>query len=157
MGDDTDISNPHPAEPICENPGTDVSRVGYGRPPEHGRFRPGRSGNPKGRPKGKRNFKTEVSHVLGERVTLREGDRTRKTTKFAAMLQANALSAMKGNVSAFNAQIALLARTGQLTEEASESSTETLSEADQAIIRDYLARNDLLPKEKKDDAEGGAT
>ena len=26
--------------------------VGYGKPPQHSRFKPGRSGNPKGRPKG---------------------------------------------------------------------------------------------------------
>jgi hypothetical protein len=28
------------------------SRVGYKRPPQHSKFKPGQSGNPKGRPKG---------------------------------------------------------------------------------------------------------
>ena len=32
--------------------------VGYRRPPASGRFRPGKSGNPKGRPQGSRNFLT---------------------------------------------------------------------------------------------------
>ena len=33
-------------------------KVGYKRPPVSTRFKPGSSGNPKGRPKGQRNFKT---------------------------------------------------------------------------------------------------
>ena len=31
--------------------------VGYGKPPKHTRFKPGQSGNSKGRPKGVRNFR----------------------------------------------------------------------------------------------------
>jgi hypothetical protein len=38
--------------------------VGYRRPPEHRRFKPGQSGNPKGRPKGTRNFKTDLKSTL---------------------------------------------------------------------------------------------
>jgi len=38
--------------------------VGYGRPPVGTRFRPGRSGNPKGRPKGVNNLATDVQQVL---------------------------------------------------------------------------------------------
>jgi hypothetical protein len=38
--------------------------VGYGRPPKHTRFKPGRSGNPKGRPRGSRNLSTEMQKVL---------------------------------------------------------------------------------------------
>jgi uncharacterized protein DUF5681 len=157
MEDDTENGGSGPTAPKSTIAAAEISQVGYCRPPEHGRFKPGKSGNPKGRPRVRRNFKTEVSQVLGERVTLREGDRTRKTTKFAAMLQANALSAMKGSVPAFNAQIALLVRTGHLTEEKLEDCAEALSEADQAIIRDYVARNDPLAMPETDDGEGGAT
>ena len=38
--------------------------VGRGKPPLHTRFKPGESGNPKGRPKGVRNFKTDVQATL---------------------------------------------------------------------------------------------
>jgi hypothetical protein len=50
------------------------STVGYGRPPLHSRFTPGKSGNPRGRPKGQLNIETEV----------REGDRSRRVRKGAA-------------------------------------------------------------------------
>ena len=42
-------------------------RVGYGRPPVATQFRQGVSGNPRGRPKGARNFATVVAATLGER------------------------------------------------------------------------------------------
>ena len=36
-----------------EAAGPDDDKVGYGKPPKHSRFQPGRSGNPRGRPKKK--------------------------------------------------------------------------------------------------------
>jgi uncharacterized protein DUF5681 len=42
--------------------GTDEA-VGYGKPPRHSRFKPGRSGNPRGRPKGAAGCKTVVERV----------------------------------------------------------------------------------------------
>ena len=38
-------------------------QVGYCRPPLHSRFKPGQSGNPKGRPKQSRNMRTIVKQV----------------------------------------------------------------------------------------------
>jgi hypothetical protein len=31
--------------------------VGYGKPPKHGQFKPGKSGNPRGRPRGAHGLK----------------------------------------------------------------------------------------------------
>ena len=46
--------------------------AGYGKPPRHSRFKKGQSGNPKGRPRGSRNFSTDVKATLEEpiRVTI---------------------------------------------------------------------------------------
>ncbi len=55
--------------------------IGYGKPPEHSKFVKGKSGNPKGRPKESKNLKTDLLEVLGEKVTIREGERTKKITK----------------------------------------------------------------------------
>ena len=43
---------------------SDDSRVGYKRPPMHSRFKPGQSGNPKGRPRPSRSFEAEFLEEL---------------------------------------------------------------------------------------------
>ena len=52
---------------------TDEYEVGYSKPPKHSRFKPGQSGNPKGRAKGTPNLKTDLSQELAERIRVREG------------------------------------------------------------------------------------
>src|SRR6516225_1371379 len=61
--------------------GAQTFSVGYGRPPVHSRFKPGQSGNPKGRRKGQRNVRTVVDGELSQRIRVREGNRTRSLTK----------------------------------------------------------------------------
>jgi hypothetical protein len=47
----------------------------------HTRFKPGQSGNPRGRRKGQRNVSTVLAETLNQRIRIREGDRTRSLTK----------------------------------------------------------------------------
>ena len=65
-------------------PSTSSYSVGYCKPPIHSRFPPGRSGNPKGRPKGRLNLETAFNNELNRVVTIREGDRSRRIKKGAA-------------------------------------------------------------------------
>lgn len=44
------------------------AEVGYCRPPHEHRFKPGQSGNPKGRKRGSRNIATIVAEVLAKRI-----------------------------------------------------------------------------------------
>lgn len=59
--------------------------VGYGRPPRSTRFKKGRSGNPRGRP---RNLRREVPYdaVLGRMVTIRENGLERRVTAAEAFI-----------------------------------------------------------------------
>jgi Family of unknown function (DUF5681) len=89
-------------------------QVGYQRPPLHTRFKPGQSGNKNGRPKGRPNHRTTLNRVMNEKVTLREGEKTRRVTKFEAMLQAQASKGMKGDTRSAGIVINLMGKTGLL-------------------------------------------
>src|SRR5260370_31334050 len=55
--------------------------VGYGKPPLHTRFKKGQSGNPRGRPRGAKNFTSLVSDALDQRVVVTENGKRREISK----------------------------------------------------------------------------
>jgi|GEM_PF-2480946 len=70
--------------------------VGYGKPPKKHRFKPGQSGNPKGRPK---IYKSPIS-VLKEPIAMRIDGKTREVSSFEAAFRKTAHKALEGRLSA---------------------------------------------------------
>ncbi|HEY1657771.1 MAG TPA: DUF5681 domain-containing protein [Candidatus Sulfotelmatobacter sp.] len=62
----------------------DEYTVGYGRPPVGTRFKKGQSGNPKGRPRGKKNLKMLLDQALSEKITVNENGRRKMISKAQA-------------------------------------------------------------------------
>ena len=55
--------------------------IGYRKPPQRTQFVKGKSGNPKGRGKGVRNFATEFQEELNTRIPITENGTRKKVTK----------------------------------------------------------------------------
>ena len=72
--------------------------VGYGRPPRAHQFQPGKSGNPKGRPKGAKNEATILTELLHRKIPVREGGKVRKITVLEAILLRFTEDSLKGNI-----------------------------------------------------------
>jgi len=85
-------------------------KVGYGKPPKETQFKPGRSGNPRGRPKGSRNLATDLAAELGEQITVREDGHSRRISKQRALIKSLMAKALQGDVRASAATLALYAR-----------------------------------------------
>jgi hypothetical protein len=71
--------------------------VGYKKPPKHHRFRPGESGNPSGRPKGVRNFRSDLCDELAEMTSFCEGGREVSISKQRAVIKRLVAAAIEGD------------------------------------------------------------
>lgn len=91
--------------PPLRPPKEDRYEVGYAKPPASTRFKPGQSGNPKGRPRGSKNKKPRLNEERFKEIILAEAYRTikvydgdRKVTipMAQAVVRALAVNAAKG-------------------------------------------------------------
>ena len=79
-----------------DNPADDDA-VGYKRPPKHSRFKPGRSGNPRGRPRKTRSIEAMIKRELDQTVKITEGGRELRISKREAIIKQFVNRAIKGD------------------------------------------------------------
>ncbi len=131
--------------------------VGYGKPPKHTQFNKDQSGNPRGRPKGSRNFSKDVKDTLKEPVRLTKGGK-RKTvsTQHATLLRLRE-KALSGDARALDRMIEL-ARTYNDEEIAEEAAKLSLNDAEllEAYNERLLRRAGKAQPDDNDDARNDA-
>ena len=125
-----------------EGPGNEQGTyaVGFGRPPLHSRFKPGQSGNPKGRPKQSQNLRTIVKQVSNEQIQIREGDRPRRMSRIEALVRTTYTRAFK-DPKALASLIILLRQCGYGADHDEPADHVLLGPDNEAIIDDFLARH----------------
>jgi hypothetical protein len=99
-----DKPSPEPVDGSCDEP---TEKVGYGKPPRHTRFKPGQSGNPKGRPKGSKNLATELQQQLRKMVTITVDGKPKRMTVQEVIARRLANDSMKGITKAIELLIKL--------------------------------------------------
>ena len=123
--------------------------VGYGKPPKATQFKAGQSGNPKGRPGGTRNLKTDLLEELNQKVQVTVGGRILSVSKQRAMLMRASEKALKGDMRA----IELLAKLAfqHLDDTGSGDKEQPLSINEAQILADYIEQQKQLPQEEEPD------
>jgi Family of unknown function (DUF5681) len=115
--------------------------VGYRKPPCHAGFQKGRSGNPKGRPKGSKNLATLVNQALDEKVMVTEDGRRRRVTKREQVITQLVNKSAAADLRAIK-QLTDIVQGVERRSEASAAPSETaqLTAPDKEVVELFVAR-----------------
>ena len=133
--------------------------IGYGRPPRRSQFSKGKSGNPKGRPKGTRSLLDRFAKALDERVTINENGSRRTIPKSDAVMKQLVNKAASGD---FRSIKLILEMGGSLSERGRQADLEAKYQRDSDAGEQLNRKLDLmrerllagLPLFPDDDTEG---
>jgi hypothetical protein len=120
-------------------------KVGYGRPPRAHQFKPGQSGNPKGRPRGAKGEDTIFREVISRKVPMSVDGKTRKVSAVEAVWTRVMADALKGNpkaVSLFLNRCRSLDATAPMGAE--------LDQDDRQVLQSYYRQVEAELKAKKE-------
>lgn len=90
--------------------------IGYRRPPANNQFKKGKSGNPKGRPKGSKNFLTLLEQELEQTIIVNENGKKKVITRMQAMVKRMVADALQGNLKSLLALVEILRKSGKFEE-----------------------------------------
>jgi hypothetical protein len=117
-------------------------------PPRSHRFKPGQSGNPRGRPRGTRNLRTDLTQLLKKHIPVREDGETRHISRQEAILLSLYGKGVRGDVRAIMSILTMLMKLEPAT--ASKPDQDEVSQRDQEIIEDYLRRKAAIQAQNKE-------
>lgn len=117
-------------------------KVGYGKPPKHTQFKPGQSGNPKGKPKGAKNIETILKNELYGKVQVTVGGKKKKLTKFEVAMKQMMEKAAKGDLKALGMLLSLAKEYVATAPSSAQMAPPTSDEL--AILEDVVAFEKML-------------
>ena len=120
--------------------------VGYGRPPREHQFKPGKGGNPRGRPKGAKNEATILRGLLNRKIDVRQNGRSRKITVFEAILLRFTEDALKGNTKS----AAFIFNRYAATQTEESALGDNISDDDREILEAFVRRFEAEQRQKRD-------
>ena len=91
-------------------------KVGYGRPPTATQFKPGKSGNPRGRPKGPKSVGAVLNDILHRRIEVTENGRTHRIPVLEVMLRRLANEAVRSDPRALKLMLSIMDRYAEAPE-----------------------------------------
>lgn len=124
--------------------------VGYCKPPKHTQFPKGRSGNPKGRPKGSQNVSTIFRRVARQRVKVTDDGRSRYITKLEATVTQLSNQAASGQPRAIRDFLSLLRQLEEPVQ--GNPAHDEPQEIDRSVMKNILKR--LRQSEEPRSADG---
>ena len=120
----------------------DDEGVGYKRPPKKHRFKPGQSGNPRGRTTGAKGLKTILKKELSGRVRITENGKTRTISKIELLVKRLVEKGGKGDFKSIAKLLDLGALVFGMDDE--DRSATALTREEQAIIDEAAKRRRAL-------------
>jgi hypothetical protein len=120
--------------------------VGYGKPPKGGQFTKGKSGNPKGRPKGSKNLANIVMRECRQPVRVNSPRGSRTVSKLEAVVMQLGNKAAQGEARATREFLPLVQRSEEVVNSASGSAM--LQESGQLIMQIVRRRMQSLAADK---------
>ncbi|GCB06387.1 DUF5681 domain-containing protein [Ralstonia sp. SET104] len=130
-----------------EPPAPDIAapyEIGYGKPPRAHQFRKGESGNPRGRPKGRRNLLTEVHLALNEEVSVVENGKRLRLTKRAVICRQLANRSAAGDLAALRLLLPLISQADAMEADQAQREAPPDPQLERSLAQALLARLSTL-------------